>query len=66
MKSTKPSSERKRSKTKSEEACPGCGMARADWPETGYTYDERRYCCQGCAEGTGCTCAEEDLGSMSA
>ena len=37
-------------------ACPGCGMAKNDWPGEGYTHDNQSYCCQGCAEGTGCTC----------
>jgi hypothetical protein len=37
-------------------ACPGCGMAKNDWPGEGYTHEGQSYCCQGCAEGTGCTC----------
>jgi hypothetical protein len=36
--------------------CPGCGMAKNDWPGEGYTHEGQSYCCQGCAEGTGCTC----------
>jgi hypothetical protein len=37
-------------------ACPGCGMTKNDWPGEGYTHEGQSYCCQGCAEGTGCTC----------
>src|SRR5436190_23708525 len=38
-------------------ACPGCGMIKNQWPGEGYTHDGETFCCQGCAEGTGCTCA---------
>jgi hypothetical protein len=38
-------------------ACPGCGMVKNEWPGEGYTHDGQTYCCQGCAEATGCTCA---------
>ena len=37
-------------------ACPGCRMVKNEWPGEGYTHDGETYCCQGCAEGTGCTC----------
>ena len=37
-------------------ACPGCRMTKNDWPGEGYTRDGQTYCCQGCAEGTGCMC----------
>jgi hypothetical protein len=37
-------------------ACPGCGMLKNAWPGEGYTHENETYCCQGCAEGTGCTC----------
>jgi hypothetical protein len=37
-------------------ACPGCGMPKNEWPGEGYTHEGESYCCQGCAEGTGCTC----------
>jgi hypothetical protein len=36
--------------------CPGCGMVKNEWPGEGYTHEGQSYCCQGCAEGTGCTC----------
>lgn len=37
-------------------ACPGCGMLKNQWPGEGYTHEGQTWCCQGCAEGTGCTC----------
>ena len=37
-------------------ACPGCGMLKNAWPGEGYSHEGETYCCQGCAEGTGCTC----------
>ncbi len=37
-------------------ACPGCRMVKNEWPGEGYTHEGETYCCQGCAEGTGCTC----------
>ena len=37
-------------------ACPGCGMIKNEWPGEGYTHEGESYCCQGCAEGTGCNC----------
>jgi hypothetical protein len=37
-------------------ACPGCRMIKNTWPGEGYTHEGETYCCQGCAEGTGCTC----------
>ncbi len=39
------------------QSCPSCGMSREDWPNPeGYVKKGRTYCCQGCADGTGCTC----------
>lgn len=41
--------------------CPNCGMAREEWQGNegrGYEADGVTYCCQGCAEGTGCTCVQ--------
>ncbi|HWX23359.1 MAG TPA: hypothetical protein VN578_25950 [Candidatus Binatia bacterium] len=37
-------------------ACPGCSMIKNEWPGEGYTHEGETYCCQGCAEGTGCSC----------
>jgi hypothetical protein len=36
--------------------CPGCGMVKNEWPGEGYTHKGETYCCQGCAEATGCIC----------
>ncbi len=42
------------------QVCPTCGMDRKDWSKTqGYQQGGEAYCCEGCAEGTGCTCSEE-------
>jgi hypothetical protein len=42
--------------------CPGCGMLKNQWPGEGYTHEAQTYCCQGCAEGTGCTCVKVSAG----
>jgi hypothetical protein len=47
---------RKKFSSSAGPACPGCGMLKNAWPGEGYTHDNETYCCQGCAEGTGCTC----------
>lgn len=39
-------------------ACPGCGMLKNAWPGEGYTHVGETYCCQGCAEATGCMCVK--------
>ena len=31
-------------------------MVKNEWPGEGYTHEGETYCCQGCAEGAGCTC----------
>lgn len=39
------------------QSCPECGMEKDTWPnKTGVTKSGKTYCCQGCANGTGCTC----------
>ena len=38
--------------------CPNCKMPKNEWPGEGYTFENQSYCCQGCAEGTGCTCVK--------
>lgn len=44
-----------------DRVCAECGMDASAWTDNqgqGYTVDGEWYCCQGCAEGTGCTCGE--------
>ncbi len=36
--------------------CPACGMKLTKGMADGFIRDSQTYCCQGCAEGTGCTC----------
>jgi hypothetical protein len=39
--------------------CPNCGMNRDEWQGNGglgYEYQGQTYCCEGCADGSGCTC----------
>jgi hypothetical protein len=43
-----------------DDDCPLCGMPRSEWKGNGgkgYRKDIVTYCCRGCAEGSGCTCA---------
>ena len=49
-------------KEEMERTCPNCGMEQKDWSANegqGFTQRREFYCCEGCAEGTGCTCADE-------
>jgi len=46
-------------------ACPGCRMVKNEWPGEGYTHDGETYCCQSCAEGTGCMCITVDTAGFS-
>jgi len=46
-------------------ACPGCRMIKNEWPGEGYTHDGETYCCQGCAESTGCTCVAVETAGFS-
>ena len=44
-----------------DQMCPRCGMNQKDWTANegrGFNKEGESYCCQGCAEGTGCTCEE--------
>ena len=44
------------------ETCPNCGMAKEDWRGNsgqGYSVGGILYCCEGCAKGSGCTCASD-------
>ena len=47
----------KNRKTRVNLACPTCGMSLSAKATIGFTRDGETFCCQGCAEGTGCTCA---------
>jgi len=45
------------------QSCPNCGMSHNEWQGNGgegYSKDRETYCCQGCGEGTGCTCDRRD------
>ena len=47
----------------SEQVCPNCGMVKNDWKDNdgeGFETDIETYCCEGCAENTGCTCTDEN------
>ena len=49
-----------------KEICPNCGMEKEEWSNDSEGYDHRgeTFCCEGCAEGAGCTCnstAEDNL-----
>jgi hypothetical protein len=39
-----------------EVKCPQCGLSVNEWSGQGFAKEGRIYCCQGCAEGTGCIC----------
>jgi len=44
------------------QTCPTCGKEQQDWGGSGgrgFKKGGESYCCQGCAEGTGCTCDQE-------
>jgi hypothetical protein len=43
----------------SQQSCPNCGMQRQQWKGNGgqgFQRGNQTYCCQGCADNTGCTC----------
>ena len=48
------------------QVCAGCGMEKSEWTGEGYELASKRYCCEGCADGTGCTCEDPRLGALSA
>ena len=46
--------------TQADRTCANCGMAKDEWRGNngeGFPMGDKNYCCQGCATGTGCTCA---------
>ena len=40
----------------SEVECPQCGLPVSGWSSQGFAKEGHTFCCQGCAEGTGCIC----------
>jgi hypothetical protein len=46
---------KKEAASKDSSICANCGIAAEDWSEP-YKLGSQTYCCQGCAEQTGCTC----------
>lgn len=49
---------REKRKARINLTCPACGMELTKGRAGGFVRDGQTYCCQGCAEGTGCTCLE--------
>lgn len=50
-------------RTLQEQVCLNCGMLESDWKGDqgrGFWVGSKPYCCEGCAENTGCICADED------
>jgi hypothetical protein len=42
--------------------CPVCGMLKEEWKGNGgegVVKNGRSFCCQGCADGSGCTCGSQ-------
>lgn len=46
----------KQSRARVNLACPQCQMDLRKAPQAGFVKNSETYCCQGCADGTGCTC----------
>jgi hypothetical protein len=41
--------------------CANCGMEQPEWQTPhGVEQDGERYCCEGCAGGSGCTCGQNE------
>jgi hypothetical protein len=51
-----------RAQSREGQSCPACGMERASWPDEGYVRAGVEFCCQGCADGSGCTCFQKNVG----
>lgn len=48
---------KKQASGKDSSICANCGIVAENWSEAeGYKLGSQTYCCQGCAEQTGCTC----------
>jgi len=42
-----------------QQTCMRCGMQQSEWKGNsgqGVSHNGQTFCCQGCAENTGCTC----------
>lgn len=49
--------------------CPNCGMQQTEWigsDREGFTLRGQMFCCQGCAERSGCTCRVANPGVTAA
>lgn len=57
IRETDPSSYKEGASTP-ELLCPECDMPQSEWQFNGNGFERygQTFCCQGCAEGTGCTC----------
>ncbi len=45
-----------------QQRCSKCGLPKSQWTGNngqGYTKDGQAYCCEGCADNTGCTCGSD-------
>jgi len=61
MKTGSETKKQDRSENAMTDSCPECGMEKAEWPHpTGVRQAGEMYCCKGCADGTGCTCGDDD------
>jgi len=47
---------RQNTKARVNLTCPECNMKLTDSPNGGFVNNGDTYCCEGCANGTGCTC----------
>jgi hypothetical protein len=65
MASSKPDSSADR-RSLSKERCSGCNLERSEWPLEGCTRGGLQYCCEDCADGRNCSCADAHLGAVSA
>lgn len=46
-----------KTKTSKNKTCPECGMKKENWSvKDGVEREGDTYCCEGCANGTGCIC----------
>ena len=52
--------------TSNPQICAGCGVPSSGWPAGGYVHDSKTYCCEDCAKGVKCSCADQHLGAVSA